>query len=591
MLSKLLILVFVVNYVASSQICSSVSNETKVLETLNGRIRGECFKTPIYHSLEIYKEADVFIWSSIPYAEPPINENRFKKPKPIKPWNSTLDGTVDPNSCLQIGGPNTSEDCLYLNVYVKSETFLNKNKTLKPILVFIHGGSFVSGDVTIYDGRIIAATNDIIVVTVNYRLNALGFLQMADTEVTGNQGLLDQTLAFKWIYDNAKKFGGDNTKITLSGQSAGAFSIGFHLFYPQSWPYFRNGILQSGGPTGKLNVLDLATRQEASASAKLFLGLVNCERNSTNQSIECIMSLNSSDILLAYSNLTTNDRRFIPSIDNIVFSKSIHQLTKENSFKPCNLITGHTSDEWSFYVISDNILGTNPEQRYAQAKAFNYGSFMDLTYLSSPYDIATSDSLLTLYMAGINLTSTDFLNLYVQVASDMVFTCQAYDLAGIYSRRNNKVYTYEFKYRHPLSKIPANLTEFLGSAAHADDLYILFGIFLTNPVASNADKLMSEKMMAYWANFVKYDDPNYLESQNETIWEPFANTSNPIDLVNNGKYILFEKEGIKMASGFSSHNCQYYLSEYLDGNQVTTRAKCATTKRRCTKKTTKRVNC
>ena len=88
------------------------------------------------------------------------------------------------------------------------------------------------------------------VITINYRLNALGFMHLADTDATGNQGLHDSTTALKWIYKNAINFGGDNTRITISGESAGAWSVGYHLFLKESWPYFRNGIMQSGGPTG-----------------------------------------------------------------------------------------------------------------------------------------------------------------------------------------------------------------------------------------------------------------------------------------------------------------------------------------------------
>ena len=121
---------------------------------------------------------------------------------------------------------------------------------MKPILVFIHGGSFVYGTSSLYDGSTIVSMTDIIVVTLNYRLNALGFLHVANTDVTGNFGILDQSLAMKWIYENAMYFGGDKSKITISGESSGAWSVGFHLFYPKSWPYFRNAILQSGGPTG-----------------------------------------------------------------------------------------------------------------------------------------------------------------------------------------------------------------------------------------------------------------------------------------------------------------------------------------------------
>ena len=108
-----------------------------------------------------------------------------------------------------------------------------------------------SGSSSDYRPLTVVATQDIIVVTLNYRLGALGFLHLAgEADASGNQGLLDQNLALKWIFENAATFGGDKTKITISGENAGAWSVGYHLFMPISWPFFRNGIMQSGGPTG-----------------------------------------------------------------------------------------------------------------------------------------------------------------------------------------------------------------------------------------------------------------------------------------------------------------------------------------------------
>ena len=143
-----------------------------------------------------------------------------------------------------------SEDCLYLNIYVQKSSYLNRSRALKPVLVYIHGGAFLDGSSYDFDGSTVAAMADIVVVTVQYRLNALGFLHAAGTYATGNQGLLDNQMALRWVAENARSFGGDSAKVTVSGESAGAWTVGFLLFMPASWPYFRNAILQSGGVTG-----------------------------------------------------------------------------------------------------------------------------------------------------------------------------------------------------------------------------------------------------------------------------------------------------------------------------------------------------
>ncbi len=106
-----------------------------------------------------------------------------------------------------------------------------------------------------FEASTLVSMNGIIVVTINYRLDALGFLHLKDSSATGNQGFLDQVMALKWVYDNANSFGGDNSKITVSGESAGAWSVGYHLFYPGSWLNFRNAIMESGGPFYKGKIL------------------------------------------------------------------------------------------------------------------------------------------------------------------------------------------------------------------------------------------------------------------------------------------------------------------------------------------------
>ena len=241
-------------------LCSSVANssDVNVLTTLNGQVKGQCLVVPVSYSNGSKLSQDVFRWLSIPYAQPPINQNRFKRPVPANAWSDIHDGTSWPKRCMQTdsGGAGAlpkSEDCLYLNVFVRSDSFYNRNASLTPILVYIHGGGFTVGSSTNdkFEASTLVAMSGVIVVTLNYRVDVLGFLHLAGTDATGNQGILDQNLALKWVYDNAHTFGGDKTRITLMGESAGSWSVGYHLFYPSSWPYFRNAILESGAPTYK----------------------------------------------------------------------------------------------------------------------------------------------------------------------------------------------------------------------------------------------------------------------------------------------------------------------------------------------------
>ena len=198
--------------------CDFISQDSNqsILNTLSGKIQGECLVVPVSYSNGSTVSNDVFRWLSVPYAQAPINENRFKNPLPVSSWSNILDGTVWPNRCMQNddSGPiplSMSEDCLYLNIFVRSDSYLNRKAYLTPIMVWIHGGGLTSDSSTndLYEASTLVSMSGVVVVTMNYRLNVFGFMRIDETDVMGNQGLLDQNLALNWIYNNAFLFGGD----------------------------------------------------------------------------------------------------------------------------------------------------------------------------------------------------------------------------------------------------------------------------------------------------------------------------------------------------------------------------------------------
>ncbi|GMS99366.1 hypothetical protein PENTCL1PPCAC_21541 [Pristionchus entomophagus] len=199
----------------------------------------------------------------IPFAEPPVGKLRFRKPVPKAPWRNTLNANVPPNSCIQcldtyfddfvgatMWNANTeqSEDCLYLNVFVPEKPDPTKRLA---VMVWVYGGGFATGTSTIdvYDGKIFSAEEKIIIVPFNYRVSIFGFLFMGTADAPGNMGLWDQNLALKWVHTNIAQFGGDNTRITLFGESAGAASVNLQMFSEKSTPYFHRAIIQSASAT------------------------------------------------------------------------------------------------------------------------------------------------------------------------------------------------------------------------------------------------------------------------------------------------------------------------------------------------------
>jgi para-nitrobenzyl esterase len=223
--------------VAKAQGCVTLPGGAKVCGmTDTATVGGTSYTSPAY--------------VGIPYAKPPVGARRWQATA-----DSTLSGTFQATAfgpvCPQAQAPNLtnqSESCLFLNVWTPS----GATSTSKlPVMVFIHGGAFVegAGSSPLYRGTYLAASGNVVVVTLNYRLGALGFLytgKVAGTSINGNMGLLDQQSALRWVQANIGAFGGDPAKVTLFGESAGAMSTGFHLFsVPTSRSLFRAAIMES----------------------------------------------------------------------------------------------------------------------------------------------------------------------------------------------------------------------------------------------------------------------------------------------------------------------------------------------------------
>ena len=303
-----------------------------ILNTLNGKIQGKSINVTISNVT-----SRVLVWQSVPYAEPPIKNLRFMNPVPVKPWKKIIDGTKPPKACMQpfLNKTNVSEDCLYLNIYSPEENYIknvnNNNKSsLLPILVWMHGGFFRYGSSSDYDGSIFSAKSNIIVITLNYRLGLFGFFHMNGTDANGNQALLDQNLALKWIYDNAKEFGGDKNRITISGESAG-----YHLIFSQSWPYFNNAILQSGNPIALNYETLLLTSDEANHLAVQISSKLGCSN------IECVQSIDK-EVLNQHSEMVK-----LPSfvLGNDSFNQHPKKLFSLGKFKRCNVLLGFNNYE------------------------------------------------------------------------------------------------------------------------------------------------------------------------------------------------------------------------------------------------------
>lgn len=202
-------------------------NDPLIVTTDKGKVRGLTLNSPSGRKVDA--------WLGIPYAQPPVGALRFRHPRPVEKWQGIYNATKPPNTCVQIvdtvfgdfpgatmWNPNTelSEDCLYVNVVVPRPR--PKNSV---VMLWIFGGGFYSGTSTldVYDHRTLAAEENVIIVSMQYRVASLGFMYLGTPDAPGNSGLFDQNLALRWVRDNIRRFGGDPNKICLFGESAGNF--------------------------------------------------------------------------------------------------------------------------------------------------------------------------------------------------------------------------------------------------------------------------------------------------------------------------------------------------------------------------------
>ncbi len=222
MIEILIFFNFLIQSIHSYNQCNSsgLNSDAYTLNTLNGNISGFCSNVDIkYGNKPTSNDNLVLTWLSVPYAEPPLGNLRFKYAKPKKSWLTPLDGTNPPNRCIQYPFNSLdNEDCLYLNIYVPYNSYvkavLQNNKLSRlPIYVWIHGGGFSTGSANLFDGSMLAAISNVIVVVIQYRLGVFGFLHIKGTDAIGNLALLDQNLALKWVYSNAERLGGDRQRI------------------------------------------------------------------------------------------------------------------------------------------------------------------------------------------------------------------------------------------------------------------------------------------------------------------------------------------------------------------------------------------
>lgn len=471
-----------------------------VVETSLGRLSGS--------------EADgVRSFRGIPYAKPPVGALRFRAPEPPEPWaherDATRFGGSAPQPPLLLAalpgmdvGPQ-SEDCLYLNVYAPAGA---RPGDRKPVLVWIHGGGFVigSGSQPIYDGAPLVRRGEVVVVTINYRLGALGFLDLGEQgdEATPNAGILDQIAALRWVRENVEAFGGDPENVTIFGESAGGMSVGTLLGCPAARGLFRRAIAQSGACQGVH-----ADRESSAAVTAAVLSAVGLATPNVRQLREVpVEKLMAAQQQVSLQMLTMGGRYllpFQPVVDGAALARHPLDAVRAGSAAGVSLLVGTTRDEWNLFGFMD------PELRQLDAAKIAARIQQRLPH-------ADGERIVAGYRAS--RPDADWTRLWLAIETDRVFRIPAIRLAEAQAAHAPAPYAYWFTWESP------GFGGLLG-ACHAIEVPFVFGV-LGMPGAEQfvgqgpeAEALAARTMDA-WLAFARTGDPGHPDLPEWPAWDP-----------------------------------------------------------------------
>ncbi len=431
-------------------------------------------------------------FEGIPYAAPPTGDHRWKEPQPVRPWSAPLDARTPRSACAQptdqpiaIAGGG-SEDCLYLNVTTPAAP---KAKRL-PVIVWIHGGSFTYGDGASYRAaKLAAAQQGAVVVTVNYRLGAFGFLTAPGLHAPANLGLLDQQAALKWVKRNAGAFGGDPRNVTIMGQSGGGYSVCAQLVSPGARGLFHKAIVQSAGCVGPDGSF---TRTQAEAKGRTVTEAAKCEDGARTVD-SCLRGTSTADLVQAStSGPGSAHDGYRPVVDGKVLPEPPAQAIAAGRFARVPVLHGSTHDEMSALAGREELETGRPltAQGYAVAITQQFK--------------ANAPAVLAEYPAADYPTPAEALS---AALTDSEWSTAALDTQQALAHHTS-VHAYDFaEAESPYFKGVPKPTSYSLGTGHMVDLAYLFENDLYEPLDAARTNL-SDTVTAYWSRFAATGKPN-----------------------------------------------------------------------------------
>ena len=440
-------------------------------------------------------EDGLAIFKGVPFAQPPVDDLRWKAPLPVTSWEGVKEATSFAPMPMQGNDSNgKSEDCLYLNIWAPVEP---KGQKI-PVLVWIYGGGFSFGATSepVYDGAALAKKG-VVLVSLAYRVGQLGFLAYPELSeenpdhVSGNYGILDQIAGLQWVRDNINAFGGDPDKVTIFGESAGGISVSMLCASPLAKGLFRGAISQSGGSFGPSRPVTFPGENMKTLAVAEEEGLEYAEKAGAH-SLKELRNIPADELPLGMGMGGA-----WPIIDGHVIPDDQHKLYEAGKYNDVPVLIGYNSDEGASFTREKN-----PEEFIANVNK-RYGEF--------------SEDLLDAYP----LTDNSIPKTARDLARDAAFGWHTWSWARLQSETGkSKVYYYYFD-QH--LDYPEDSPKYGYGSPHGQEVpYVFQNLDTDNAEITPSDIAISEAMGTYWTNFTKHGDPN---GEGLPQWPAFSKTN------------------------------------------------------------------
>ncbi|XP_038671111.1 neuroligin-1 isoform X1 [Scyliorhinus canicula] len=548
-------------------LCQKLDDTYPVVNTNYGRLRG------VKKELSNEILGPVIQYLGVPYAASPTGDRRFQPPEPPSSWSEIRNATHFAPVCPQnIHGmlpdvmlpvwftanleviasyvQEQNEDCLFLNIYVPTEDVKRISKECarkpgkkicrkggplakkqaddlgdndgaededirdsgpKPVMVFIHGGSYMEGTGNILDGSVLASYGNVIVITVNYRLGVLGFLSTGDQAAKGNYGLLDQIQALRWISENIAFFSGDPLRITVFGSGAGASCVNLltlsHYSEGNRWSNSTKGLFQRAIAQSGTALSSWAVSYQPAKFARQLATKVGCNMIDTIDLIECLRTKQYKELVEQDIQPARYHIAFGPVIDGDVIPDDPQILMEQGEFLNYDIMLGVNQGEGYKFVesIVDNEDGVS-----ASDFDFAVSNFVDNLYGYPEGKDVLRETIKFMYTDWADRHNPETRRkTLLALFTDHQWVAPAVATADLHSGFGSPTFFYAFYHHCQSDMMPA-----WADASHGDEIPYVFGVPMIGATElfpcnfSKNDVMLSAVVMTYWTNFAKTGDPN-----------------------------------------------------------------------------------